>query len=173
MLISCSPRLLWAEQKKRGLNVSKGFRCKWELCEAGRSCVPKQMFQPFLVSPKYSPLHHTTSSFVSWQWDKNNNSKFLCCSYFMPGPVIKVFTHIHFSQRHDEITTIVIPILQVRKLRYRVNNLPKVTQPINGRASISSLMPKSILFTTTLYCSSVCMTLERNSVSGRAGRKAS
>lgn len=91
----------------------------------------------------------------------------------MPGPVIKVFTHIHFSQRHDEISTIVIPILQVWKLRYRVHNLPKVIQPINGRASISSLMPKSILFTTPLYCSSVCMALERNSVSGRAGRKAS
>ena len=28
ILISCSPCLLWAEQKERGLNVSKGFRCK-------------------------------------------------------------------------------------------------------------------------------------------------
>ena len=44
-----------------------------------------------------------------------------------------------------------------------VSNLPKVTQPTNGRANIWSLLQKPALLPATLPCSSVETALEQNS----------
>lgn len=143
MLIGCSPWLLWAEQKKRGLNVSKGFRCKWELCEAGRSYVPKQAFPAFLPYfalniplPAKQPLF-----FVRFLTKTITANSYVVLTLWQALSLRFLLIFTHLIRQHVEINTIVTPILQVRKLRYGMNNLPKVPQPINGRANIWSLMP--------------------------------
>lgn len=57
----------------------------------------------------------------------------------------KIHTHIQSSQKSSDVDTIIIPILQIKKLRHR--EIKWLSQDLKS----DSIAPESMFLTSTLY----------------------
>lgn len=66
---------------------------------------------------------------------------------------LHVYYFVYSSKQLSEIGTIIVPILQMGKLKHGDFNLPNIPQLVNGRAGLQtpgSLTPESAFLASTL-----------------------